>query len=150
VQGRIFAEKYSEQFGAQIRELLPNAPSPFVRFTHLLDDMAVQPMRGGLRHFVRISKMSIPQAPNTHLVLRKWLDDRLSAPSSLPSTLADVSRGSTTLSGEDERVRDFMDVADRSTVHIWLSLGSRLAATEMVIEVRDIISFYNDPPEMWP
>ena len=141
MQGRIFAEKYSEQFGVQIRELLPNAPSPFVHFTHLLDDVAVQPMRGGLRHFVRVAKMGIPQAPNMHLVLRKWLDDRLSTPSSLPSVLAEVSCGSPTLRGEDERVRDFMDVADRSNVHMWLSLGSKLAATEMVIEVRHTLAF---------
>ncbi|KIL67566.1 hypothetical protein M378DRAFT_9342 [Amanita muscaria Koide BX008] len=129
-KGRIFVEKTGDQFADRVQELIPNAPPILGRVFRLLDDMVV---RGGVFHFVRVAKMAFPQAPLAHLFLRKWLDDKLSSPDLAP-LLADLSRGSSTLRGEDERVRDFLDVADRSNVHMWLSLGSKLTAAEMVIE----------------
>ncbi|KAF8632194.1 hypothetical protein AX15_001960 [Amanita polypyramis BW_CC] len=132
--GRIFAEKYSEQVGERLRELLPNAPSGFMRFTHVLDDITVQPLRGRFSRFTRIGKMGVPQAPNMHSVLRHWLDLKLCTSPTFASLLAEVSKDSPALRGEDERVRDFLNHGDRANTHMWLSLGTRLATTEMVLE----------------
>ncbi|KAK2463403.1 hypothetical protein APHAL10511_004489 [Amanita phalloides] len=133
-KGRIFVEKYSEPVNQRLRELMPNAPASFIRFTHALDDFTVQPLRGDFEHFTRFEKLGVPQAPIMSDSLRRWLDDKLYASDYLAPLLANVSQGSPTLRGEDERIRDFMDTASRSDIHTWLSIGTAVASTEMLIE----------------
>ncbi|KAF8638265.1 hypothetical protein AX17_002287 [Amanita inopinata Kibby_2008] len=133
-QGRIFSERFGAEAGAKLREIVPNPSTSFIKFTHLLDGTNVQLLRGNSSPFTRTAKLVTPGGRTLNEPLKKWLDDKLANTTTTATLLAELSRESAVLRGEDVRVRNFMDPSDRSNVHMWLSLGTKLASTESVIE----------------
>ena len=79
--------------------------------------------------------MGVSRVPNLNSILLGWLDDKLQTSETLYPLLAQLSQDSATLQGKDERVRDFMNVADRNKIYNYLVLGSRLSSMKLVAEV---------------
>ena len=92
-------------------------------------------VRGTHNSFARSPDVGVSRAPNFNKILLGWLDEKLQTSETLYPLLAQLSQDSATLQGKDERVRDFMNVADRNTIYTYLALGSTLSSIKLAAEV---------------
>ena len=95
-----------------------------------------EPIYGDFVPFVRIPKMSVPQDPGINDLLMRRMDKYLQASESLYPLLAQLSRDSPALRGEDQRVRDFLDEEDQTKIRRCLTFGSDISLLEMLVEIK--------------
>ena len=80
--------------------------------------------------------MSVPQDPGINDLLMRRMDKYLQASESLYPLLAQLSRDTPALRGEDQRVRDFLDEEDQTKIRRCLTLGSDISLLEMLVEIK--------------
>jgi len=129
-KGRIMAEQFGPLSGKELRQLLPRAPSAFMEFTHMVDNIPVATLRGMPNHFINIVGLLTPERRDLTRKVLLWLESFLSTPGTA-TTLA--SESSALVSVEDVRVREYTR-EERYAAVSWIKLGAELASVKMLAE----------------
>ena len=134
------AEQFGPLSGEELRQLLPRAPTAFMSFTHMVDNIPVATLRGMPNHFINMTGLLTPERRDLAHKTLLWLESFLSTPG-IATKLA--SESSTLVSSEDLRVREYTREERHATVS-WMKLGAELASVKMLAEVCYILfSFFS-------
>ncbi|KAF8656829.1 hypothetical protein AX16_002377 [Volvariella volvacea WC 439] len=129
-KGRVFSERLGAEPGAALREHFQNAPSAFVKFTHALDNIEIQFLRGTPSPASNIPALMIMD-PGKRLAptLESWLDEKLQTAGSIEQ-LAQLSPD--VISDEDPRVREYTTEETLKTRN-WMALGAELWTIRSIV-----------------
>ncbi|KAF5381989.1 hypothetical protein D9615_004327 [Tricholomella constricta] len=126
-KGRIRAER--PDFGSDLREMLPMAPQAFVDFTHALDDVDVQILRGMPTPFFSLAGFLTPERRAIVPVAADWLNNMI-VRHDAAQTL--VEESGTITPDDDPRIRPFSR-EERSKNMEWMYLGGEIEMMRRVI-----------------
>ncbi|KAF8071981.1 hypothetical protein FPV67DRAFT_1483379 [Lyophyllum atratum] len=125
----------SQHLGQDFRELLPSAPQSFIDWTHDMDDVDVQVLRGEPSPFFTLAGFSTPEKRGIAAVVAEWLNNAVVHYDAAPKL---VEKSGMISSDADPRIRPFSPEEQAKNTE-WMLLGVEIESTKRVIaSMKDI------------
>lgn len=127
-KGRIRAERLD--LGSEIREMLPMAPQSFVEFTHEMDAIDVQVLRGEPPSFFSVAGFVTPDKRGIAQAASDWLNTQVLTHGAAPAL---AEKTGVITSDDDPRIRS-LSFDEKMENTKWMLLSGDIASMKRVVE----------------